>query len=64
MLTTPSPSRNIIHHALPMLIAQVAVMLNGTLDTVMTKQLLLIDLAVMGINMLIWNCQPTRGGRS
>jgi Na+-driven multidrug efflux pump len=49
MLAAPSPTRNIIHLALPMLVAQLAVMLNGTVDTVMAGQISPLDLATVGI---------------
>lgn len=53
MLVAPSPTRNIIHLALPMLVAQVAVMLNGTVDTVMAGQISPLDLATVGIGASI-----------
>lgn len=49
-----SPIRDIIHLALPMLVAQVAVMLNGTVDTVMAGQISPLDLATVGIGASIY----------
>ena len=49
-----SPLRDVIHLALPMLIAQVAVMLNGTVDTVMAGQISPLDLATVGIGASIY----------
>lgn len=49
-----SPLRQVIHLALPMLIAQVAVMLNGTVDTVMAGQISPLDLATVGIGASIY----------
>ena len=54
MQPAPSPTRNIIHLALPMLVAQVAVMLNGTVDTVMAGQISPLDLATVGIGASIY----------
>jgi MATE family multidrug resistance protein len=51
---TRSPIRDVIHLALPMLIAQVAVMLNGTVDTVMAGQISPLDLATVGIGASIY----------
>jgi MATE family multidrug resistance protein len=49
-----SHTRVVIHLALPMLIAQVAVMLNGTVDTVMAGQISPLDLATVGIGASIY----------
>ncbi|WP_220636650.1 MATE family efflux transporter [Georgfuchsia toluolica] len=52
--TAAAPTRAIIHLALPMLVAQVAVMLNGTMDTVMAGQISPLDLATVGIGASIY----------
>ncbi len=49
-----SPARQVIHLALPMLVAQVAVMLNGTVDTIMAGQISPLDLATVGIGASIY----------
>jgi len=49
-----TPARAIVRLALPMLIAQLAVMLNGTVDTVMAGQISPLDLATVGIGASIY----------
>ena len=49
-----SPTRQVIQLAIPMLIAQVAVMLNGTVDTLMAGRISPLDLATVGIGASIY----------
>ena len=46
--------RNLLHLSWPVLIAQLAVMANGVIDTVMAGQLSAIDLAAVGIGASIY----------
>ena len=48
------PWRELLHLAWPVLIAQVAVMLNGLIDTVMAGRLSPVDLAAVGIGAAIY----------
>lgn len=49
----PSLSRELIHFALPILIAQLAVMANAVIDTAMAGHLSAVDLAAVGIGASI-----------
>ena len=48
------PWRDLLHLAWPMLIAQVAVVLNGVIDTVMAGRLSRLDLAAIGVGSAIY----------
>ena len=48
------PWRDLLHLAWPMLIAQVAVVLNGVIDTVMAGRLSPLDLAAIGVGAAIY----------
>jgi len=50
----PSLIRDLFHFAWPVLIAQVAVMSNGVIDTVMAGRLSAVDLAAVGIGAAIY----------
>jgi MATE family multidrug resistance protein len=54
MTAALSPARDVVRLALPMLVAQVAVMLNGTVDTIMAGQISPLDLATVGIGASIY----------
>ncbi len=50
----PTLIRDLFHFAWPVLIAQLAVMANGVIDTVMAGQLSAVDLAAVGIGAAIY----------
>jgi multidrug resistance protein, MATE family len=49
MQTPPSSTRELVHLAWPMLVAQLAMMANAVIDTAMAGRLTVIDLAAVGI---------------
>lgn len=51
---SPSLLRSLFHLAWPVLIAQLAVMFNGVIDTVMAGRLAAVDLAAVGIGAAIY----------
>ena len=53
-MVKPSVLRSLFHLAWPMLVAQLAVMANGAIDTVMAGRLSAVDLAAVGIGASIY----------